>query len=92
MSTPQPPADLHVIDIFVMSVKCGNCDTYQTVVNFKKLPEMNVYTYECENDRCDPNVTRTIIEVPKHLDNSTRRAEELPYYTAEEEREEAPPG
>lgn len=76
--------DLHVIDIFMMSVKCGNCDSYQTVVGFKKYPDKNVYTYECENDRCDPNVTRTIVEVPKELDNSTKRAEELPYYQKEE--------
>jgi hypothetical protein len=72
--------DLHVIDIFMMSVKCGNCDTYQTIVKFRKLSEKNVYTYECQNETCDPNVTRTIVEVPRHLDNSTRRAEELPYY------------
>lgn len=70
----------HVIDVFVMSVKCGNCDTYQTIVGFTKLPDRNVYTYECENEVCDPNVTRTIVEVPKHLDNSVKRAEELPYY------------
>jgi hypothetical protein len=43
----------------------------------------NVYTYECENEICDPNVTRTFLEVPTHLDNSTRRAEELPYYTSD---------
>jgi hypothetical protein len=76
--------DLHVIDIFMMSVKCGNCDAYQTIVGFRKAGEKNVYTYECENEICDPNVTRTIVEVPAHLDNSTRRAEELPYYEAEE--------
>lgn len=75
--------DQHVIDIFMMSVKCGFCDTYQTVVGFRKLPDKNVYTYECENDICDPNMTRTILEVPSHLDNSTKRAEELPYYEAE---------
>ena len=62
----------------MMSVKCGNCDSYQTIVKFRKGPEKNVYTYECENEICDPNVTRTIVEVPRHLDNSTRRAEELP--------------
>jgi hypothetical protein len=28
-------------------------------------------------------MTRTILEVPSHLDNSTKRAEELPYYEAE---------
>jgi len=76
-------SDLHVIDVFVMSVKCGQCDGYQTLVRFRKEAEKNVYTYECENEVCDPNVTRTLVEVPKHLDNSTRRAEELPYYAAE---------
>ena len=91
MSAPETPTDLHVIDIFMMSVKCGNCETYQTVVGFKKMADKNVYTYECENDVCDPNVTRTIVEVPKHLDNSTRRAEELPYYTADQEGEEPKP-
>jgi hypothetical protein len=85
VEAPASPPDLHVIDIFMMSIKCGNCDTYQTVVGFQKLPEKNVYTYECENEICDPNVTRTIVEVPKDFDHSTKRAEELPYYTAEEE-------
>ena len=75
--------DLHVIDIFMMSIRCGNCDQYQTIVKFRKGEEKNVYTYECENETCDPNVTRTIVEVPRHLDNSTRRAEELPYYSRE---------
>jgi hypothetical protein len=83
--------DLHVIDVFMMSVKCGNCDTYQTIVGFRKAGENNVYTYECENETCDPNVTRTIVEVPRRLDNSTRRAEELPYYDSAEESLE-PPG
>ena len=69
--------DRHVIDIFMMSIKCGNCDTYQTVVGFKKHPEKNVYTYECENEICDPNVTRTLVEVPKgarQLDQARRGA------------------
>ncbi len=74
----------HVIDIFMMSIKCGNCDTYQTVMRFTKLPDKNVYTYECENEICDPDVTRTIVEVPKQVDNSVKRAEELPYYDREE--------
>jgi O-glycosyl hydrolase len=83
VSDPADRSDLHVIDVFVMSVKCGQCDGYQTLVRFRKEAEKNVYTYECENEVCDPNVTRTLVEVPKHLDNSTRRAEELPYYAAE---------
>jgi len=77
--------ELHVIDIFMMSIKCGNCDAYQTIVRFSKGPEKNTYTYECENDICDPNVTRTIVEVPRQLDNSTKRAEELPYYEKDAE-------
>jgi hypothetical protein len=84
--SPDSP-DAHVIDIFMMSIKCGNCDTYQTIVGFRKLPEKNVYTYECENDICDPNMTRTIVEVPRQYDNSTKRAEELPYYTRAEDEE-----
>ena len=84
MEEDQDRPDLHVIDVFMMSVKCGNCDGYQTIVGFSKGPERNTYTYECENDLCDPNVTRTIVEVPKHLDNSTKRAEELPYYQKDE--------
>jgi len=85
------PDGTHVIDVFMMSVKCGNCDSYQTIVKFRKEPEKNVYTYECENEICDPNVTRTIVEVPKHLDNSTRRAEELPYYSSEPEEPSSEP-
>jgi hypothetical protein len=30
------------------------------------------------------------VEVPKEFDNSTKRAEELPYYSAEEEASEDP--
>jgi hypothetical protein len=89
MSERQDAAGTHVIDIFMMSVKCGNCGRYQTIVGFDKShPERNVYTYECDFDaspECDVNVTRTIVEVPKHLDNSTKRAEELPYYSEEAE-------
>ncbi|MGH9400444.1 MAG: hypothetical protein ACRD00_08735 [Thermoanaerobaculia bacterium] len=84
MAAPDDRPEAHVIDVFMMSVKCGNCDTYQTIVRFEKQPERNIYTYECENETCDPNVTRTIVEVPKRLDNSVKRAEELPYYSAQE--------
>ena len=73
------------INIRNISIKCGRCDTYQTLAKFERRGEWNVYTYECENEICDPNVTRTIVEVPRHLDNSTRRAEELPYYEREKD-------
>ncbi len=90
VADPQLPADLHVIDVFMMSVRCGNCDTYQTIVKFRKLPDKNIYTYECENETCDPNVTRTIVEVPRQVDNSVKRAEELPYYDRDDSQADDP--
>jgi hypothetical protein len=82
MEDSEEPRGTHVVDVFMMSVKCGNCGKYQTIVSFEKRADDNVYTYECDWDAspdCDPNVTRTIVEVPKHLDNSTRRHEEVSY-------------
>jgi len=61
------------INIRNLSVKCGHCDTYQTLCKFERRGEWNVYTYECENDTCDPEVTRTLIEVPSELDEFARR-------------------
>lgn len=61
------------INIRNISVKCGNCGTYQTLVRYEPGAERNVYTYECENDRCDPAVTRTLVEVPRELDEFARR-------------------
>jgi hypothetical protein len=67
-----PPME-STINIRNISVKCGNCDTYQTLASFARREEWNVYTYECENDRCDPAVTRTLIEVPQDLDEFANR-------------------
>ena len=53
------------INIRNISIKCGNCNTYQTLATFSRRDEWNVYTYECENDTCDPDVTRTLVEVPQ---------------------------
>lgn len=61
------------IDIRNLSVKCGHCDTYQTLAGFARREDWNVYTYECENSVCDPAVTRTLLEVPRHLDAFARR-------------------
>jgi hypothetical protein len=61
------------INIRNISIKCGNCNTYQTLTAFERKEEWNVYIYECENDRCDPGVTRTLIEVPKDLDSFAHR-------------------
>jgi hypothetical protein len=62
-----------MIDIRNLSIKCSNCDTYQTLCHFGRRKEWNVYTYECENDICDPAVTRTLLEVPAELDQFARR-------------------
>lgn len=74
---PEPPPaddpDLEMIDIRNLSIRCGNCDTYQTLSAFARRDEWNVYTYECENEVCDPVVTRTLLEVPAELDRFARR-------------------
>ena len=64
-----------MINIRNISVKCGNCETYQTLCGYHHREEdnWNVYTYECENDRCDPAVTRTLVEVPHEIDQFARR-------------------
>jgi hypothetical protein len=61
------------INIRNISVKCGNCNTYQTLASFSRREDWNVYSYECDNDTCDPKVTRTLIEVPRDLDTFARR-------------------
>lgn len=61
------------INIRNISIKCGNCNTYQTLSAYEPGEEWNVYTYECENDTCDPEVTRTYVEVPRELDEFARR-------------------
>jgi hypothetical protein len=61
------------INIRNISVKCGRCSTYQTLAKFERHGEWNVYTYECENGRCEPEMTRTLIEVPAALDEFANR-------------------
>ena len=61
------------INIRNISIKCGNCDTYQTLSAFEQRGEWHVYTYECENEVCDPAVTRTLVEVPRELDEFAHR-------------------
>ncbi|MGH9380301.1 MAG: hypothetical protein ACRD2Z_06780 [Thermoanaerobaculia bacterium] len=61
------------INIRDISIKCGNCDTYQTLSGFSRRGDWNVYTYECESDVCTPSVTRTLVEVPAHLDEFAHR-------------------
>ncbi len=65
--------NVHMINIRNLSVKCGNCQTYQTLCGYQPADEWNIYTYECENDICDPAITRTLLEVPRELDEFARR-------------------
>jgi hypothetical protein len=62
-----------MIDLRHLSIRCGHCDTYQTLSAFSRRGDWNVYAYECENDVCDPNVTRTFLEIPAELDEFARR-------------------
>lgn len=61
------------IDIRNLSIKCGQCDTYQTLAHYSRREGWNIYTYECEDQVCDPAVTRTLLEVPEPLDSFARR-------------------
>ena len=61
------------INIRNISIKCGNCEQYQTLSGFARAGEWNVYTYECENEPCDPATTRTLVEVPIELDTFAHR-------------------
>jgi hypothetical protein len=60
-----------------ISIKCGNCDSYQTLTGFARREEWNVYTFECDHGRCEPAVTRTLVEVPRQIDDFARRDPEL---------------
>ena len=64
---------MQTINIRNISIKCGHCQTYQTLCGFEPRDEWNVYTYECENESCDPAVTRTLVEVPRDLDEFAQR-------------------
>ena len=61
------------INIRNLSIKCGHCDAYQTLCGYERRKDWNVYTYECENEVCDPAMTRTLVEVPADLDEFARR-------------------
>ena len=61
------------INIRNLSIKCGHCETYQTLCAFERKEDWNVYVFECENDACDPAMTRTLVEVPEALDEFARR-------------------
>lgn len=61
------------VNVRNFSVKCGGCDTYQTLSHFERRGEWNVYTYLCESGACDQEASRTLIEVPAAIDEFANR-------------------
>ena len=61
------------VNIRNISIKCGACEAYQTLIGFARAGDWNVYTYECENETCAPEATRTLVEVPGDLDEFASR-------------------
>ena len=59
---------LHKFNIRDISIKCGHCESYQTLTGFEPGDGFNTYRFECDNDACDPKVTRTLLEIPVVLD------------------------
>lgn len=71
---PVAPGTAGMINIRNLSVKCGYCDTYQTLMTFSQTADgWNVYTYECENGTCDAERSRTHLEIPHDLDEYAHR-------------------
>jgi hypothetical protein len=66
-------AERPTINIRDLSIRCGRCQQYQTLSGYQRRDDWNVYTYECENDICDPEASRTLVEVPAELDAFARR-------------------
>lgn len=62
-----------MINIRNLSVKCGRCGSYQTLCHFRQAEGWNIYIFECENDVCRPEDTRTLLEVPEELDEFAHR-------------------
>jgi hypothetical protein len=62
-----------MINIRDISIRCGRCNGYQTLTEFQRRNDWHVYTYQCENDICEPDQTRTLVEVPQSIDLFYRR-------------------
>ena len=61
------------INIRNISVKCGNCDTYQTLASFSPARRVERLHLRVRERRLRPAVTRTLVEVPRELDEFARR-------------------
>lgn len=56
-----------------LSIKCGFCSEYQTLCEYSSRAGWNIYVFECENGICDPQRSRTLVEVPQELDEFSER-------------------
>lgn len=56
------------INIRDLSIRCGRCGVYQTLVAWHPGDGFHAYTYECEDTGCDPEASRTVLEIPEVLD------------------------
>ncbi len=61
------------IHIRNVSLRCGRCGLPKTLAGYKPNGDWNVYTFECENDPCDPESSRVFVEVPIGLDEFANR-------------------
>lgn len=61
------------LDIRDLSVRCGACMNYRTLVSFSKRDGWHVYAYACEPGTCDSASVRTILELPAEIDVFARR-------------------
>ncbi len=73
MTEDQVAENFSPINIRNVSIKCGRCQSYQTLSAFERRGTWNVYTYECEDQVCEPSHSRTLIEVPAVLDEFANR-------------------
>ena len=62
-----------MVDIRDITVRCGNCNEFQTLVDFRRREGWHVYVYECDGTGCDAAVTRTLVELPAEIDEFARR-------------------
>ncbi len=71
---PVATGTVGMINIRNLSVKCGHCGAYQTLMTFSQSADgWNVYTFECEDTPCSPDQSRTMIEIPQDLDEYAHR-------------------
>ena len=63
-----------MINLRDLSIKCGRCGVYQTLIDFEPCDGFHRYTFECdEGSDCAADQTRTLLEIPTVLDQFHRK-------------------